>query len=87
MEERRILVREKDAVSFNLICALLWVEAVGLNRKKLHLKVLVQWYTPIISTTQEAEIRKIMVQDQSGKKVRETPVSTNNLSSQLCGSH
>jgi hypothetical protein len=33
--------------------------------------------TPVIPATWEAEIRKIVVQHQPGKKVSETPISTN----------
>jgi hypothetical protein len=31
-----------------------------------------QWFTPIILTTQEAEIRKIKVQSQPGQIIQET---------------
>jgi hypothetical protein len=42
----------------------------------MHLKILEkaghQWLIPIILATQEAEIRRIMVQSQSGKMAHET---------------
>jgi hypothetical protein len=31
-----------------------------------------QWFTPVILATQEAEIRRIMVQSQPGQKVHKT---------------
>jgi hypothetical protein len=35
-----------------------------------------QWLTPIISTSQEAEIRRIMFADEPGQKITETTIST-----------
>jgi hypothetical protein len=34
------------------------------------------WLMPVIPTTREAEIAKIIIQDQTEQKVRETPIPT-----------
>jgi hypothetical protein len=35
------------------------------------------WNTPIFPTTQDAEIRKIVFKTSLGKKISDTPISTN----------
>jgi hypothetical protein len=54
----RIKQVEKTYVSFTLL--------------KLSKKARCQWLTPVILATQEAEIRRIKVQSQTGQIVHET---------------
>jgi hypothetical protein len=42
-----------------------------------------EWLMPVISATQEVEIRRIVVQGQSGQKFSEASISTNKAG---CGS-
>jgi hypothetical protein len=49
----------------------LFEETRGVEEKKG--RAVCQWLTPVILVTQEAEIRKITVQNQPGKTVKDSP--------------